>query len=107
MYTGGWLLGLKSGRGQLEFGPRDGRLGVYVGTFRQVCKTNASCWHLVSHCRHGNTNLTGIFCAWMQLRDCEQGLIQGKGTMRYQPSGDVYVGSWLRGMRHGYGEYTW
>ncbi len=33
--------------------------------------------------------------------------MQGRGTFHYEPSGDVYAGHWLRGMRHGYGEYTW
>ena len=36
-----------------------------------------------------------------------QGLIQGRGTMRYEPAGDVYTGYWLHGMRHGPGEYKW
>ena len=40
-YSGGWSRGLKAGRGELHFGPKAGRMGVYVGCFRQVSTTPA------------------------------------------------------------------
>lgn len=55
----------------------------------------------------GEIRLMEALVGGSSCRSFARGLYDGKGTMMYSTSGDVYSGEWKEGLRHGLGTYVY